>query len=142
MLQRVFLVCGVPGSGKSWVCEQLKQEYEYVRHDDFIGREPNAFVSSIFNAARSSQKPILADCPFKERQVREELLDRDLRVIPVFIIESPEVVKNRYEAREKKPVSQATLTRAISIRLRATEWNALSGTSGEIFNILKSFDHG
>jgi gluconate kinase len=139
-MQKVYLLCGVPGSGKSWVSEQLQQEYTYIRNDDFIGN-PKTFIAAIFNAAKSSQKPILCDCPFAERKLRDELVDRDLRVIPIFIVEHPQVVRRRYESRGK-PVYPGLLTRALSIQDRAIEWNAFWGTAEEVLKKLRELSYG
>lgn len=134
------MVCGVPGSGKSWVCEQLTQEYEYVKNDDYIGRYYD-YIAAIFNAARLSDKNILCDCPFKERPMREDLIARDLKVTPIFIVEHPDVVRRRYESREKKSVAKGTLTRAVSIQDRAIEWNAFWGTAQDVLKHLRDLSH-
>lgn len=133
-MKPVYLVCGVPGSGKSWVCEQLKDKFAYVRHDDWIGGD---YAAEVAKAARHSGKPVLADCPFAERELRQKISQKGIVVYPVFIVESPQVVQRRYEAREKKPVAKNTLTRAMSIGSRADEWNAPKGTSEEILKMFR-----
>lgn len=134
-MQKIYLVCGVPGSGKSWVCNQLSEKFEYIANDDFIGKD---YLKELFAAARRSEKPILADCPFAERKVREELEAMRLKVIPYFIVESPQVVKQRYEKREGRPVEKNTISRAMSIKGRAEEWNAPHGTSSQVLELLKA----
>lgn len=127
------MVCGVPGSGKTWVCNQLKHKYEYIAHD-----ETETLVSDVLKAARKNpQKKILIDCPFGERLLLESLLKNGLNVRPVFIIEDPKVVYQRYSQREKKPPSQNILTRAESILNRANEWNAERGNSSQILEYLR-----
>lgn len=130
----VYLLAGVPGSGKSSVCEQLRDKFFYVSHDkcgDFLSKV-------ILDISKSQKKPILTDCPFAERKLKDELEAQGLDVIPVFIVEDPNVIARRYELREKKPASKATLTRASSILERAREWNAFHGTSDEVLNHLRS----
>src|SRR5580693_8533884 len=127
MPQKVYMLCGVPGSGKSWAASQLP-EYSYVSHD----AHKTGYVDKVVETATTSDKPVLADCPFGERQLRERLESKGLVVEPKFIIEHPLTIKQRDEAREKKPVSKATLTRARTIVEKADEWAAYRGTSEQV----------
>jgi dephospho-CoA kinase len=139
-MQPIYLICGVPGSGKSWVCEQLQDKYHYVRHDDH--HDKHTLISEVRHHATSAQKPILVDCPFAERELKEKLLQYGISVTPLFVIEPPDVVKRRYEAREKKPVAKNVMTRAVTIQDRAKEWNAIAGNSNEILKYLKDLTNG
>lgn len=89
---------------------------------------------------RNSSGPVLADCPFAERKLRDELGRMNIRVIPFFIVEEPRVIASRYQDREGKPIARQHLTRAMSIQDRADEWEAPSGTSEEILKILKELE--
>ncbi len=134
-MQPVILLCGVPGSGKTWVMNQLPN-YECVHNDDYIGGSRSKMVRDVWEAARKD-RTVIVDCPFAERELRQDLESMGLRVKPVFIVEEPDVVKERYEAREGKQVSKATLTRADTIVDRADEWMAIMGTSAEILHYLR-----
>lgn len=133
-MKKVYLVCGVPGSGKSWVCEQLLNRFDYVRHDDYIQGD---YTKGIVYAAKRAEKPVLGDCPFGERVLVQELEKHGLEVTPLFIVEDPQLIKKRYEARDKKPFPPQHLTRAISIKNRAREWQAFSGKPEEVLAYLK-----
>lgn len=133
-MQKVILLCGVPGSGKTWVAKQLEDKYNYVPNDEFI--DANHF-GHIVDACRNSQKPVLADCPFAERALRDRLEAKGIAVTPVFIVERAQVVKKRYEAREKKPFPKQFLTRAINIEDRVHEWHCFGGTSDEVLKHLR-----
>lgn len=85
----------------------------------------------------TSPKPIILDCPFSERIIRDHLKAADFKVTPVFIVEHPDAISARYYHREGKPATPATLTRARTIAERATEWKAMMGTSSEILDYLK-----
>ena len=131
---KVFLICGVPGSGKTWICKQLTEKFTHVANDDHIGGD---YCKEIYRAARSSEKPVLADCPFAERLVRDDLIKRGLDVTPLFIVEAAQTVKKRYEARDGMPIPTNHLTRAMNIGKRADEWRAPKGTSQEILEYLR-----
>lgn len=138
-MQPVYLVCGVPGSGKSWVCEQLEGEFSYLKHDEWLDtpKEKRIYANAILKLAKTSEKPVLADCPFGERPLKEDLERLGLKVTPIFIVEMPMVIAKRYSLR-KKPIPKAHMTRALSIKNRAKEWNAFFGTSQEVLYYLRN----
>ncbi len=153
-MQPVYLVVGVSGSGKSWVCRQLGDKFTYVPHDrcwehplakPSEGLDPkwgppgskSTHVKMILQAAEKAETPVITEVPFAERKLREDLEAKGAKVIPIFVIEEPNVVSDRYHKREGKPLQKAAITRATSILERAREWNAFSGTSDEVLKHLK-----
>ncbi len=139
-MKPVYLLCGVPGSGKTWVAMKLEDRFNYFENDDFIGR--GDYGAELIRASRKSEKPILATCPFAERELKERLESNGVTVIPVFITEDPHVVKKRYEARELRSIPPQHLTRAVSIKKRAVDWCAIRGTASQVLDELKRVDHG
>jgi hypothetical protein len=130
----IYLLCGVPGSGKSWVIDQLSATELYfivIRHDDHDRR------TLLNKATRYGNSPVIIDCPFDERTLKQELEYMGCKVTPIFIVEDPEVVYERYVAREGKPPAQNIITRAGTIVHKAREWCAFSGVSGEVLKHLK-----
>jgi uridine kinase len=140
MIQTVHMVCGVPGSGKSWVCEQLTEKFTYVRHDDFIKAERDLLAAII--SAATKDKPVLMDCPFGERELKQKIEALGLKVKPWFIVEPTEIVKSRYLKRTGKALPQASVTRSASIINRANEWQAVRGPSSDIFRALSQLCEG
>lgn len=154
MVPEVYLVCGVSGSGKSWLCRQLKDKFNYVPHDQcwthptkkpdkgedskWAKGATSTHVKTIVEEAKKSDKPVLTECPFGERIVKEELEKAGLKVFPIFVIEDPRTVRNRYLAREKKVPGPEVLTRAKTIIKRADEWGSERGTSQQVLEILQS----
>ena len=136
-LQPVYLVVGCPGSGKSWVCERLKERFTYVHHDLYIKMFGPVYVNEIFKAALTSKKPILAEAPFSISQIKDPLEKHGIRVVPVFIQEDPDVITERYLRREKRQIPKGHLTRQETYAQRARAWKAFSGTSDELLEHLK-----
>lgn len=131
----VYLLCGLPASGKTWVCERL--DWHYVPNDAFIGNEAG-LIANVLMKVRLRSKPTITDCPFGERQRLEAFMRQGLQVKPYFIIEPAHVLIERYKKRHHAPLKQAYFeTRARSIRERAVEWKAPWGTSSEILALLK-----
>lgn len=152
----VILIIGVPGSGKSWCARQLKDKYTYVPHDrcwthpekfppkdgdgdcDWPSGAKSTHVMELVRVAAKSDKPIITECPFAERELREQLEAHGIKVEPIFIIEPPRIVMDRYQKRSQKRIPKSFLTRATSIVDRADEWQAERGTSQEVLEILRS----
>ena len=133
---KVYLVCGVPGSGKTWVCNQLTESFTYVPHDDDL-KSPHRRAMLKARLYCAERIP-LTDCPFAERELRLSLEAFGFIVKPYFIIEHPDICAARYFTREGKQLAKSSLTRAVTILQRAREWNAPCGTSEEILALLKS----
>lgn len=134
-MQPIYLICGVSGSGKSWVCRQLAEKFHYIPHDEYYDLHPEM----ILEEARKSKKPLITESPFGERLLKERLEAEGMTVHPYFVIEKPEVVQKRYLEREKKELPKNALTRATTIVQRADEWKAPRGTSEQILTMLKEF---
>lgn len=153
-MKRVFLIVGVPGSGKTWVCKQVTDKFHYVAHDR-CWRHPTLFpdkndpdpkfpsgaksthVETIVYESRLTDKPIITECPFNEREISSEMQRKGLVVIPIFIVETPLTIKRRYEQRDGKPIPEHFMTRANSIKGRAIEWRARFGTSEQVVTLLR-----
>jgi len=135
--QPVFLVIGCPGSGKTWICDQLKDLFFLVHHDLHIGMEGGLYAFHINRAASRSHKPILAEAPFSISAIKDPLEKVGIRVIPVVIQEKDDVIKRRYLKREGRMIPQGHLTRQKTYALRAKQWGAFIGTSEEVLEHLK-----
>jgi gluconate kinase len=156
-MQKVIVVAGVSGSGKSWASRQVAGKFHYIPHDrcwvspgskgwdpkqtweatagDASRYQPGAksnHAEVLIEAAKIAKKPIITECPFKERELRETLEAAGIEVIPVFVVEPPNVVAERYEKREGKPIPKNVFTRAETIINRAHEWGAFFGNSNEV----------
>ncbi len=132
----IYLVVGTPGSGKTWVCKQLEDQYDYLAHDDF--RDIKDYISNIARLAQIATKPILIETPFSVSQVTEGLGSKGLHATPVFIIESDDVTSKRYEAREGRPIPKGHLSRINTYYDRARSLRAFYGTSEEVLAHLKA----
>lgn len=137
-MNQVFLVVGVPGSGKSWVCEQLTEKYTYIPHDAHIGED---YVIAIVNASRDAIAPLLIEAPFSISQIKDPLDHAGFLVECVFILDEPSVIIARYERQESrggKPFPPVHLKRMQTYAKRAASCGAFSGTSEEVLNYLKN----
>lgn len=133
-MQTVYLVIGCPGSGKTWVCEQLKHKYHYVSHDENIKHD---YVKEVLAATYKSDRPVLIETPFSISQIKDPLETKGIKVVPVFIQESTAVLSGRYRERESKPIPTGHLTRQQTYLSRAREWGSFTGTSTQVLEHLK-----
>lgn len=137
--QNIYLLVGVPGVGKTWVCEQIKHKFEYVHHDGFIYlKQPGAYLKAIMEKAPVATKPILIEAPFSISETKDPLEKAGYKVIPIFIIEDELVLKLRYQNREKKPIPVGHLTRMKTYMDRARDWGSFTGTSAQVLEHLKT----
>lgn len=132
-MKQVYMVVGCPGSGKTWVCEQLRDRFTYVPHDDHIGGN---YVREIKRQAEHAIKPLLIETSFSMAIVEDPLKMAGFHVECVFIQEAPGVIEERYKAREGKPLPEAHLTRQRTYKARAIERNAFHGTSEAVLAYL------
>lgn len=132
-MNKVYLLVGVPGSGKSWVMGQLIGMFNCVRHDDYI-RDLNGYIEAIIE--ESSNHIVLAETPFSLSQILGPLEDAGLTVIPVIIYEKEPILKERYFKREGREIPKGHLTRQETYRHRAETYGLFIGTSGEVFKHL------
>lgn len=143
MLQPIYLVCGIPGSGKTFVCKQLASRFSYVPHDEHISNQKGEspiyrHKMALLSAARNEGKPVIGECPFMISVMIEELRQAGAIVHPIFVLEPKEVIKKRYEQREGRPIPQQHLTRVDSIMGTARKYAEFSGSSQ---NVLNYFQH-
>jgi hypothetical protein len=132
--RKLYLLCGVSGSGKTWVCKKLTNKYNYVPHDLNFAN----IYQAISIAASKSSNPIITECPFGERIQREALEKLGFEVIPLFIVLDSDLAALRYFEREGKKIYKSAYKRATSIVNRALEWKAQFGSSKEIFDHLNN----
>jgi hypothetical protein len=136
-MQKIYLVVGCPGSGKSWVCEQLAGQFNHVPHDDHMEDGGRGYVPALVQAARHGSLPVLAETPFSVSQIVEPLQEYGLVVVPVFIVENEDVLRERYREREGKEIPKGHLTRQITYARRADELGAFCGDSEAVLEHLK-----
>lgn len=132
-MTRVYLLVGVPCSGKSWVCEQLKAKYEYIPHDAHIGGD---YIAEIRDRAATTTKPLLIETPFSMSQILNQLQDFD--VTPVFIVEELSTLQTRYMEREGKSFPTGHVTRQQTYIDRALTVGAFAGDSSAVLHHLES----
>ena len=134
-MNKIYILVGSPGSGKTWVSQQLHTKYNVAEQDDFIGKD---YVHHLLALAHAYRQPVLANTPFGLSKLMESLQNEGAEVEPVFIIESPLVLTQRYQQRENKPIPPGHITRQYTYLERARELRAFHGTAEEVLNYLKS----
>lgn len=135
MQKQIYMVIGCPGSGKSWVCNQLRDRYHYVSHDDYVD---TFYLDAIVRESTTAKKPLLIEAPFSISQLKDPLEGKGYSVTPIFIQEPEDVIRNRYIEREGKPILAGHLTRQKTYAERAELWHSFAGTSEQVLAYLKN----
>lgn len=130
MAQTIHLLCGVPGSGKTWVGTQLSK-FNWVPHDD---HDVSKYHTELIRAAKTSTKPVLAEAPFRISTLIKQLEGAGLKVKTYYITAPEKVIRDRYQKRSKKPFPKQHSTNLR--RYDSKQWD-VRGTSGQIFDELK-----
>lgn len=139
MKKLIIILVGTPGSGKTWVANQLTDKFCVVAHDIYGMTSMRAYVHTISEFANRETRPVLCETPFSLTQIQHPLMALGFEVVPIFIIETPEVTRQRYEARENRPIPTGHLTRIRTYIQRAKDLNSPIGTAEEILKLLKEF---
>lgn len=127
----VYMVCGVSGAGKSWVCDQLTDKFYYVSYDN---NRKNKHIDLLLN--NTTDKPALYDPMIKiSTFIKRNSFQFDIR--PVFIIEKEEVVRERLEGRGGE-FTPYIITRMNAMNKRNAKYGIFSGTSQEVLDYLKN----
>jgi DNA-binding transcriptional LysR family regulator len=138
-MSMIYLLVGVPASGKSWVAERLKDRFIYVPHDEHIERD---YLGVIAHTARSASQPVLCETPFSVSAFTLALSGCGFTVVPVFIIENESVLKARWVSRNTPETAQkGHLTRQKTFLARAEALSSYMGTSAQVFEYLKHLKH-
>lgn len=137
-MQPIYILAGAPGSGKSWISRQLSHKFNYIPHDTFGLASFRQYAFYIAQQARNSDKPVLCDTPFSLSQIMGPLKSYGFEVHPIFVIESEEVTRERYEARDHKPIPKGHITRIGTYLERAIQLKAPYGTSDEMLKYLQN----
>lgn len=138
-MKPIYLLCAVPGSGKTWVAKQMSNKFNYLPHDNYPLAE---YASELLKASKTSDKPILGEVPFRISLLIDELKHGGADVKTHWIIESPKTVRQRYESREQRSIPKQHLTRLNTIKHRSVEYGGPTGTSSEILEVLRQEDTG
>lgn len=128
----LFIVCGVSGSGKSWVCNQLKDISYYVSYDE-IPREQHYYE---FIEGSKTNLPILYD-PFRSPTTILRRYSTQFNTRLIVIDEPLDTIVSRIKQRGGKP----NIDSLEKIRGKIPRWRQyaeFSGTSDQVLEYLKS----
>lgn len=129
---KVYMVCGTAGAGKSWVCEQLIEQYHYVSFDRVPKKD---HVEVIRTASTDNTKLVLYDPNIKISTFIKRH-SHEFDIVPIFIIEDENTIKERLISRGGK------WTEHIGKRMKVMEarnkkYGVFSGTSSEVLDFLR-----
>lgn len=125
----IYLICGAPGSGKTWVAKQLADKALWVPHDKHaVGQYYKALL-----AADKGKTPVIGEAPFRASVLIAQLEKGGAKVQPIYISEPDEVIAERYSQREGRPIPSAHLRTNARYRGRTP-----AGNSGGVLRALQA----
>lgn len=137
-MKKIYLLIGCPGSGKTWIANQVA-DIIHLQPDDYLQeKDPKkAYLLDIADCARRGFMPPLAEVPFSISEIKNPLEKDGFEIECVFIQETDDTIRKRYFDREGKDILQGHLTRQKTFLKRAHEYRAFFGTSNEVLEYLK-----
>ena len=147
MTPKIVLLVGCPGSGKTWIANQLQDLYDHLPHDDYQDSTARyikdisrlARLSSVYSASSpEQQKPILIETPFSVSKIVGPLAELGLYPTCVYIVDNKALVEERYYKREGRPIPLGHLTRMDTYESRAQEQGAFYGPPAKVLEHLKA----
>lgn len=138
-MKKLFMLVGCPGTGKTWVANQMKDAMNHIPHDNFL-KNRQGYLNQIAAQFKdqNNKKPILIETPFSVSQLREPLEQQGIKVECVYIQEPSGTIENRYFNRDGKTIPQGHLTRQETYKERAKESGSFFGTSQQVLDYLKN----
>lgn len=131
----IYLICGVPGSGKTWVLSQFKNTVHYDQH---FNTPRKIYSDKIIKMQRLNPFiDIVADCPLGISEIVSYIRAEGQDIEPVFIIAPPEVIATQYYRREGRPIPKQHLGRIATMVQRSKEYGSYCGTSDAVLQYLK-----
>lgn len=136
MSDKVYIVCGPSGIGKSWVCNQLKNKFNYLSHDE---HEVDEYADAIYEAAQDSTKPILGDAPFRTSDLIRDLRSRGLKTEAIYIVEPESTWVSRMIEREgPQGLTPRRIKQFHHLKSRAEQFGDFVGSSLDVLSYLNS----
>ncbi len=137
-MQTVYLIVGVPASGKSTILSQC-DSFERLEHDAFIGHPPGSYVKAIKRLVAYATKSVLVETPFSISQISEPLAKAGIIVKPLVIVESSETLHKRWDERSTAAkVRAGHLSRQCTFEERARSHAWPMGTASQMLAYLQS----
>jgi len=134
-MQPVFLLCGPPGCGKTWISEQIQDRFNFVVHDE---HPIDVYPSALLNASRVSELPILGNAPFRCGVVIQYLRIRKVDCKAIYIVEPYDVVAQRFIKREGREKFSSWHQKNIRHQNKRAETQAdFKGTADEVLEYMK-----
>lgn len=95
----IYVLVGVPASGKSYVCEKLKDKFVVCEHDKVPSRQ---LYTAAVSALAHGGKTVIAEAPFNAQELVSALIARRHTVHQVLVTASLPELEQRYLLRAGK----------------------------------------
>jgi group I intron endonuclease len=127
----VYMVCGLSGSGKSWVCNQLSNMCNYVSFDN---TSKDKHIELLIEAGKAGKTSLYDPTIGVSSFIKHNSDKFDIR--PTFIIELKNIISARLEARGGM-WREGMDNRLKSMDKRTIRYGVFHGTSQEVLDYLK-----
>lgn len=129
----IYLLVGIPASGKSWICDRMKG-MKVIRHDDFKDR--GEYLAHLWEAAADGD--VLAEAPFNAAEIVRSMNRRRVPICEVHVTgELPEIEKRYLDRTDGKKSLPANFRTNHTRYKQDHERFEFVGTSDEVLKWLE-----
>lgn len=134
-MARVYLLCGPPGCGKTWVSEQIAEKFNFLIHEEYPIEQ---YQTALLNASWISEKPVLGNLPFRCGVVIDFLKSKNVDTKAIYVVEPYDTVARRFIEREGRERFSGWHKKNIRHQnKRAAQRADFAGTAEEVLNYMR-----
>lgn len=128
----LYLIAGVSGSGKSWVCNQLSKQFNYISYDAVPKKQ---HLTLLLNP-KNHNKPLLYDLSIKTSTfIKRHSKEFDIHFITIMgdFLQVKQQLKNR-----GGKITKGLYRRWIIMKNRTDQYAEFTGSASEVLSYLQS----
>lgn len=127
----LFILIGAPGTGKTWLCDKLFNDFNIISSDRIRGD-----IDSAVSEALKESKPVIVDLPFRIKAFIERWRARVPDCIVVALVEEESVHKIRLAMRGGE-LTKSVKRRITRINSIFSRYGNISGNQSYLINRLE-----
>lgn len=127
----LFILIGAPGTGKTWLCDKLSNDFNIISSDRMRGD-----IDSAVSEALKDSKPVIVDLPFRIKAFIERWRARVPDCVVVALVEEESVHKIRLAMRGGE-LTKSVKRRIVRINNIFNRYGNISGNQSYLINRLE-----
>jgi dephospho-CoA kinase len=127
----LFILIGAPGTGKTWLCDKLSNDFNIIYSDRIRDG-----IDKAVSEALKGDKPVIVDIPFKIKAFIERWRSRVPESVVVALVEEEDVHKTRLAMRGGE-LTDSVKKRVARVNSIFKKYGNISGNQSHLINRLE-----